>query len=70
MDYTYISISLIPKLMLPLYTKRPAYDKSPYAAAAKLPGAHRHRTPEAILSYTDKGRSSKFLCNSRHPTGT
>jgi len=29
--------------MLPLCTERPAYDQSSYAAAAKLPSAHRHR---------------------------
>ena len=65
MDYTYIYIyfpgSPIPKLMLPLCTERPAYDQSPYEAAAKLPGAHSDtgtEPPEAILSYTDKGQSS------------
>src|SRR6218665_2674318 len=39
----YFPCSPIPKLMLPLCTERPAYDQSPYAAAAKLFCACVHR---------------------------
>ena len=42
--YIYFPGSPTPRLMLPLGTEWPAYDQSPYAAAAKLPSAHTRRT--------------------------
>ena len=68
MDYTYIYFpgSPTPKLMLPLGTKRLAYDQSPYAAAAKLPSAHAHRTAQGhtVIHGQRPIFHSQFICNS------
>jgi len=52
--------------MLPLDTERPAFDQSPYAAAAKLPSAHTHRTARGhtVVHGQRPIFHSQFLCNS------